>query len=407
MTFELKEEKDRKFYLVIWWILTFGLLLASRFPALTQISLKVLIPLLFIICLFHSGFSAKFNNKGLLSYALFFGWACLSIFYTVNLPLTMEYLQAMLGNLIIWFIVVSVILHSKNIFSYLIPLLLIFLIHGYFGLIIKPEVLNDRIVGRAQGITSNPNQLGFIMWYGIVVGTMILMTSRKLWINIIILGIMVFFLLMLFNTGSRKSLAATLVFLVISGFMYLKNRNPLLMLGIVLGAFFTFQFSYDYILNNTAVGARLTADNLEGGANVRLNIIEQGIEFFKYSPIVGIGLGSFSSFHSEGFVAHNDYIEIIASMGLVGFLIYMGIFYDYFRKLLFLYRNNILPNYFIIALGFIVGYLILGTGRPAFLDPFAVTMLATVHGFLWKGCKDFEELDYSGHNESIISSVKI
>lgn len=391
MHFELKI-RDRKFYLVIWWILTFGLMLASRFPALTQITLKGVIPLLFIVCIFDSGFSSKFQNRGLLLYTIFFCWACISIFYTVNMPLTMEYLQAMLGNLIIWFIVVSVIMHSRDIFSYMIPLLLIFIIHGYFGMVIQPEVINDRIVGRAQGITSNPNQLGFIMWYGIVIGSLILLTSRKLLINIIVLAVMAFFLILLFNSGSRKSLAATLIFLVLAGFLFMKDRNLTVMILIVFISFIAFNFGYDYILENTAVGARLTADNIEGGANVRLNIIEEGIEFFKYSPVVGIGLGSFSSYNSDGYVAHNDYIEVIASMGLVGFLLYMGIFYDFFKNLIFIYNKKILPNYFIIASGFLMGYLLLSTGRPAFLDPFAVIMLATIHGFLWKGRKDYEEM---------------
>src|SRR5690606_22460945 len=134
-------------------------------------------------------------------------------FYTVNMPSTMNYLQGVLGNVIIWFITATVVIHAKDIISYLIPLLLAFLLHAYFGMVIEPETISDRVIGRASGLTANPNQLGFLMWYGIVVATFMIMISRRMFFKILLTLAIVFFIFILFKSGSRKSLAATVVFL--------------------------------------------------------------------------------------------------------------------------------------------------------------------------------------------------
>lgn len=372
------------YYLWIWWILSFGLLLLSRIMVLNQLILWAVIPLLFIATVFKSGFSIPAANKGFTFYFYFFLWACLSLMYSVNIPLTVNYLQAMIGNLIIWFVVATIIFYAKDIYSFLIPLVIIFTIHAYFGITIAPEVVSERVVGRAQGLTSNANGLGFLMWYGIVVGSLLVLLTPRLLYKLLIIGAMLVMVIALFKSGSRKCLAAVAVFALVSGFLLMKKKNQGLMILLLLLGVLVYNVVFELLLANTTVGARLTADNLEGGAAVRLLLIRNGIDFFLSSPVVGIGLGSFSSFSDTGQVAHNDYIEIAASMGIPGLLLYMAIFYDYYKKSLFLGKTGKYQYFFVVAAGFGVGYLFLGTGRPAFLDPWAILMFAMFHGFLNK-----------------------
>jgi|GEM_PF-3226950 O-antigen ligase len=408
MNFSLNTEKDSKFFLIVWWILSIGLIFASRFWALNQIILKIIIPLLFLICIFKSGFSERFKNRGFALYVTFFVWACFSVFYTVNMPSTMNYLQGVLGNVIIWFITATVVIHAKDIISYLIPLLLAFLLHAYFGMVIEPETISDRVIGRASGLTANPNQLGFLMWYGIVVATFMIMISRRMFFKILLTLAIVFFIFILFKSGSRKSLAATVVFLAFSGFLFMKKRHMGLMILVVLAGFASFNFIYDYVMENTTVGARLSGESLEGGTAIRVELINDGINMFLRSPVVGVALGSFSSYSTSGMVAHNDYVEILASLGILGFIIYMSIYVDYGRKWYYLYRNEVLPNFLIIALGFIVGMLVLGTGRPSFADPNAMMLLALFHGFLTRAYDETVELAnsdvYPGEEQMTINA---
>lgn len=392
MNFSLNDEKNSRFFLNVWWILSVGLLFGTRFWALNQLILKIIIPVLFLICIFKVGFADRFKNKGLALYTAFFVWACFSIIYTVNLDSTMNYLQAILGNVIIWFITATAVLHAKDIYSYMIPLLIVFLLHAYFGMSIQPETISERVIGRSSGLTANPNQLGFLMWYGIVVGVLLLLISRKYWFKILLVLAMVFFIFILFKSGSRKSLAATVVFLGLSGFLFMKKRNLGLMILVILIGFASFNWVYNYILESTTVGARLTGDHLEGGTAIRMELVNEGYQLFLSSPVIGIALGSFSSYSSSGMVAHNDYIEVLASLGLMGFILYMAIFFDFGKKCLYLYRNDLLPNFFIISVGFLSGYLILSTGRPAFVDPGAILMLALFHGFLTKAYDESREL---------------
>lgn len=382
-----------KFYLIVWWILSVGLIFVSRIFILNQLILWVVIPMLFIVVLFKSGFSVAGKNNGVVFYFLFFLWACLSLIYSVNVPLTVNYLQAMIGNVIIWVITATAVYHAKDIYSYLIPVFLVAIFHAYFGLTIQPEVVSERVVGRAQGLTSNANQLGFLMWYGIVVGSLMLMLTPKLAVRLMIIAAMLFLVIALFKSGSRKSLAAVAVFGLVAGFMILKRKHQGLMVFLVLAGVIVYNVAFDLLLANTTVGARLERDNLEGGAAVRLLLINDGIKFFLSSPLVGIGLGSFSNFSTTGQVAHNDYIEILASMGLPAFLLYMAIFHDYYKKCIIVGRSQKYPNFFVIAAGFGIGHLFLGSGRPAFLDPAALMVFAMFHGFLHKIYDEQVELE--------------
>lgn len=409
MDFEARQKKDERFFLIVWWILSVGLLFGTRFWALNQLILKLVIPLLFLISIYKAGFAERFKNKGLALYTALFFWACFSILYSVNLPLTFNYLQGILGNVIIWFITATVILYAKDIYKFLIPILIVCILHAYYGMIMKTEVISEIVIGRAQGLTANPNQLGFLMWYGIVIASFLILISRKYWFKLMLIASIVFFFFILFQTGSRKSLAAAVVFLGFSGFLFMKKRNLGLMIFVVMIGLASFNYAYDYILDNTAVGARLSGEVLEGGTAIRVELINDGIDLFLQSPVVGIGLGNFSSYSTSGMVAHNDYIEVLASLGLVGFIIYMCIFLDFGRKCMYLYEKGALPNFLIIAVGFLMGYLVLSTGRPAFVDPGATLMLAMFHGFLSKAnieIKEFLKLDtYTPQQQGISANV--
>jgi O-antigen ligase len=54
----------------------------------------------------------------------------------------------------------------------------------------------------------------------------------------------------------------------------------------------------------------------------RLEAWSEGLQMLKYSPVWGIGFGSFADVH--GLVAHNSFVHCYAEMGLVGYLAWLG-----------------------------------------------------------------------------------
>ena len=76
---------------------------------------------------------------------------------------------------------------------------------------------------------------------------------------------------------------------------------------------------------------------VERGSNSRLKYYEDTFESFKENPIIGIGIGNWKlnsiekgKRHIEGYIvpyhAHNDFLQILAETGILGFVSYISIF---------------------------------------------------------------------------------
>ena len=77
-------------------------------------------------------------------------------------------------------------------------------------------------------------------------------------------------------------------------------------------------------------------------ATTRLALIDVGIEQFKRTPILGVGMGSGHlvawKYLQRFYYLHNNFVEILSGGGIVGFLIYYSI-YIYLVVNMILYRR--------------------------------------------------------------------
>ena len=393
------------FHLVLWWFLAFGLILGTRFPIVTQIVLNGFIPLLLIMIIIRDR-GIKVQGKGLILYFILLCWGCVSMLYTINMDMTLGYLHVMVGNVILWYIVSRIVMNVDSLKQLLIPLLLVFIVHAYYGIVtpITIDVSPDKeVIERAQGLTTNANGLGILLWYGIVVSAWLVLISKGFLMKAVYVGAALLLIYVLLTTGSRKCFIALILFAI--SFLLFANKKGNYGVFILVGLLFVLAYStvYDFIMNHTALGARVNSDLLESGTEGRYNLITEGWKLFLSSPVVGIALGSFTSYSPSGMMAHNDYIEILASMGLPALILYLSIYFDYFRKCIYLRRYGNVPNFVIIGISFVIAFLFLGMGRPSFLDPQAIFVFAffdSVATKLYKENilnKDYEGLSYYQH----------
>lgn len=136
-------------------------------------------------------------------------------------------------------------------------------------------------------------------------------------------------------TGSRKTIIY--IFVGILGYMTFRTqqkkvRNVFLGLGIIIIFYFLIM---NIPILYSVIGRRI--DNMvmlikglevvESSLNTRLLMIKLGFEYFSENPVWGHGLNSFA-FHyqmvtgREGVYAHNNYIELLVSVGLFGTITY-------------------------------------------------------------------------------------
>lgn len=383
----LSKKASSTFYIIIWWLLAIGVYLLMYFPATNQFFLKGLVPLLLIIVI---GKEKRISvDSGLKGYCLLVLWGALSLIYSVNGDMTFRYLQMLTGNIIIWYIVARCIKNIKDIRLLFYPLLLAFVVQMYFTLTAHfqgPQKVINAGLERVSGLSSNENDQGRVMVFGIITALTLQLYFRNKILKALCWFVIGGFIVAIFRTGSRESLITTILGFVIFLYLKAKRKNYLYLTGGVILGVLIYYFGYNYMLNNTAMGRRFQMAMAQGGQNIRMNLIKEGWSYFITHPFLGIGLGSFTTYSPSHHYSHNDFIEILSCMGLPAFLIYITIYIRYIIKSGRLFKTYIgyYKNIIIIAITFVFCYLFLGIWDPTFYYPNTTFMLAFFYSLVVK-----------------------
>lgn len=192
-------------------------------------------------------------------------------------------------------------------------------------------------------------------------------------------------------SGGRKTivavLACTFLFILFSSN---KKRPPmarnlliaLLVVSVVFFAFLNVPFLYD------SVGARF--ESLLGFENasvevssdrLRRRMIELALDGWVKSPIFGHGFNEFKYYNLETtghfFFSHNNFVELLYDVGLVGFVLYYSMYVHLFIKLM-KFPSNWRP-YKMLGIGLMAQLLIFEMGDISFFSTFSIIILSVVY----------------------------
>ena len=205
-------------------------------------------------------------------------------------------------------------------------------VHEILGLLEYGERLSEQFY-------LNSNVVGVICAMSMVVNVYYILKDKRLyWWNLFLIpGVIV-----LSATGSRQALAIMAGGLVLLVFLaVIRGRSPgeiaiLLAGGILLAAGMLIlisrlpAFSGIYKRMLSMVSAMTGVGKTDRSATTRLALIDVGLEQFKRTPILGVGMGSGHlvawKYLNKYFYLHNNFAEILAGGGLVGFIIYYSIY---------------------------------------------------------------------------------
>ncbi len=133
-------------------------------------------------------------------------------------------------------------------------------------------------------------------------------------------------LTLIFRFANRNVLRTILVIIIVVAAIYLLYRI-MLSLGLFSGVMRRIQSMLAILTGNG------TVDN---SAQERVRFIRIGWNQFKQTPIFGIGIGSSGELLVENgernTYLHNNFVELLACGGIVGFAIYYSMFYDCIRN---------------------------------------------------------------------------
>lgn len=269
------------------------------------------------------------------------------------------------------------------------PYFLVFYLAQTGAIAVQSERLGQTLFG-------NANRLAMYMMISIFCLFWLILYSRRRYLPVNAISLIVMFYITAL-TGGRKYLVVPFVFFLL--LLVFKNwrRNKLglavyfllfLLLAAVGGwAIMNIPSLYD------TVGVRFEGllrffegDYVATDAStvVRYMMISQGWKFFLKQPLFGYGLNNFAFLFGRnlgGAYAHNNFIELLVDLGIVGFAVYYS-FYAYIIGKLFLIRDDQtgLRNFF---LAFMLALLVFEVGGVTYQYAPVQIFIGLAAAYIW------------------------
>ena len=220
----------------------------------------------------------------------------------------------------------------------MLKLLLVSLIYTVLVLYIKTpaSAWGTERIGADLGL--HPNDIGIRFAIGVMI-SLYFSISKKIYFNYIFVAI---FTVIAMFSGSRKGLLMCVIAIILYPILSYKKRNRndfMKFLFRIILIILIIAIIYYIIMNNKmfydVIGVRLESmmsffegDTLaDDSVREREFFIVKAIELFKAHPILGYGMNNFSThmaeinYHHIAY-SHNNFTELLATLGIVGFIIY-------------------------------------------------------------------------------------
>ena len=320
-------------------------------------------------------------------YLMFFLWAAVSLAWAREWSISALYQMAV--SLVLTYCFLSEVNSARRVEA----CARIFAISGAIGalmLLATGQVFN---LEARVGQTENSNANAFSATYmAAAIFASWLAVAKKGKSRLFYLGTLAFCLLVMAMSGGRKTIlavAGAYVFFILfneSGrftknvFAILKALAALIVLWIVV---MSVPVLYD------AIGYRFEAleamffggGELESSVNsdnIRLRMIEIGLSGWLTSPLWGHGVDTFKYFNLERlgyfFYAHNNYVELLYDMGIVGFALYYAFVVKSLKKLYLGHQVN--RSFKALGGGLILSLLIFDMGGISYMTYLVQFILA-------------------------------
>ncbi|MCC3356086.1 O-antigen ligase family protein [Bacillus sp. REN16] len=214
------------------------------------------------------------------------------------------------------------------------------------------------------------NQYTMFTYYlmiSLCIATWLFFKEIRKTLKVILLFIIVFLYFISVFTAIRKAIIIPIIFWIGYVFMISVNRKKVIsgFLKITMGICMVI-IAYPILMNNeyfaSTVGRRMQGfiaglqgtGEADNSFNERQILVKAALECFKSYPFFGYGFGAFRDFADKTvgirLYAHNNYLELLASTGSIGFSIYYGGLLLILRKLFKRFKEFKDP---LFALGFI------------------------------------------------------
>ena len=287
-----------------------------------------------------------------ITYIGFILWAGFSYFYAIN-PTEVIVNISRQVNVLMMFLAMGFFVYSlkskRTFLSFVITAILSIEIYAVLNEALQMVNASGVIsAGTLKGVTANRNITAFSIAIKIPFVLFLIYKNQKTLYKLILSGIILLSILCLSMIQSRASfLAVGLILVLFLGlcivlFITDKNKKHLFQYGYLLIPFLAAIALNQVLLSDKGADAlarasTISAGTKDGSVNQRLRYYEDVVTHLSSNPIFGVGLGNwklksidYDSKDIVGYVvpyhAHSDFIQLGAELGIVGFLLYLGVF---------------------------------------------------------------------------------
>ena len=260
-------------------------------------------------------------------------------------------------------------------------------------------------------VFGNANTLAMLLMVAAMNSLFLIVYNDKIGGKIVLLAGVVLDYYAMFLSGGRKFVVVPVVFLYILLLCktYGKKRKRLLQYTILIAiiVFVLYQIIMKVPLFYEVIGVRMeglfsffsNTHKLDASAEVRRLLINKGMERWFSSPIWGYGFDSFKYYNRStlgGFYySHNNYVELLHNMGLIGFVVYYYFYYWIIKNAL---KNKQMPVYArALSVSTIVSLLVFEYGAVDYSSVPIMIMLFIA--FTVQKAKDEQELETGSYYE--------
>ena len=266
----------------------------------------------------------------------FFINCLLSVFWALSQSYSINILKSMIVNIVILLVLYSGINSKENVKFFFKIFLIACLVNATYLLLTNLDMLMSLESADRLGNDSawNANAIGMMTSICALLSVYFFQTSKTKSAKGIMIASLILMLVVSLLTGSRKAILILAV--GISMYLFLSNKVKRVKTIVVIALFL---FLIGYIVMKvpyfySIIGWRIEAyiSSLTGSGEVdgstisRQKLITAAIDAWLDKPIIGHGIDCFRIFGMEAtgknYYAHNNYVELLADLGIIGFSIY-------------------------------------------------------------------------------------
>ena len=289
------------------------------------------------------------GNRIVFAYFTFAIFALMSSFWAKDFDIAMFKSLQLISISINIFIIFNIIknYHIEDYFIY--GVLLGSFFNFLFALELVPHPFDIYLLSRLVGTVGNPNALSVVMIISIFVSIVYLAKDKEKsnvflyyyqYINIILA------LYLIIMTVSRKGIVFGFALVFLQILVSMKDVKSFVKFAAIsaIGIFIFVNFInlddlwtlYDKIIYRfNALGEGLAhTDSRAGSTGIRIYLAEIGFNLFENHPLVGVGINNFRTYAPGGLYSHNNYVELLAGLGLFGTMFFYSMYLFIFQKIL-------------------------------------------------------------------------